>query len=175
MLFHPFENRPRHSKWDETRSLSTLYELPKKRLMFSDQYNVARIVIDCEEFLKLCGEQRTHDKECTVYGDIDDAQETLILDTIRNKISETDEIRVDEMLKDLNVTETPYTMDKVVHHCINAGKVSLYDIKNNKYVQEYIIHDSGYLGGPLFGGGSIEYRLPDDKDGRLFFGYRWAT
>lgn len=166
MLSHPFSDRPSGSQLDETRTMRNQSELPKKRLIFSDHYNFARIVIDWEEFVNLYYEQLT----------TDNTEETLILNTLRTQITETDEIEVDKLLKDLNIT-SDFLMGDAMLHFLNTGRVSLYDIKNNKYVQKYMVHDSGFLGGPLFGGDSIEYRLPGagGKDDILFFTYGWRT
>lgn len=155
-------------EWHKIRTIKTGQNIPPKRIVYVQIPDSAKIILDAQDFVNLpLKEPKFYEHLGWNIGIYE--QYCLFLERIKKELLERDEINLDEIDRELMALDC-YDISTIF---LEKGMAAVVDIeKANMVVDHITVEDSGFIKGPLFGGGKIEYKLPS---GKVFLGREWVS
>jgi len=159
------EWKKQRREWDKQKEIKISLDLPPKRVAYTTENQVAKVVFDYEDFIK------AYEKEAEWGYQRGDFKYRSLAEKIKKEIIKLDEVDINTLAKESNVPIDHY-FNRVLYPFVKKGKVFLYDRENKSYVDFYIIRDYGVYAAPLMGQGTFEFKLPN---GKIFLEESWRS
>jgi len=166
LIFFYIKMKKKSIPWDKQKRVKISLDLPQKRVLYTTENQVAKIVFNYEDFIK------AYEKEIEwgpyQQGDI---KYQALIEKIKKEITKSDEVDINALAKELNVP-LDFHFNRVLYPFVKKGKIFLYDVENKSYVDFFIIRDYGVYAAPLMAHGSFEFKLPN---GKIFLEESWIS
>lgn len=157
-------------EWNKKTTVKTLQNQPKKQIIYDVPKSSIKIILDVFDFIDLYKTELDRDKKSITNPDLfRQKKDALFIEKLEENLSKNDQIVFNEIGVE-DHSSVNYYFEKILNDLLNKGKVVLLDGTNK--IDHYIIEDSGFTKGPLYGEGKIEYKLPS---GKTFWGYDWIS
>jgi hypothetical protein len=149
-------------RWDETIKVNVNPISQEKRVVFTTPNYTARIVINYDVFLSEYEKKYSRKGTNQIY--------ITFIENVEKSMADTNELDLNMIINDLDLGH--YFIIDFILELSKDGNISLFDIKNNTYVDYFTIQDKGYRSSGLNGEGNIKYILPS---GEIYYEDTWIS
>ena len=149
-------------QWDETIRVNVNPVSQEKRVVFTTPNYAARIVINYDVFISRYEKEYSRSGTNEIY--------ITFIENVEKSMADTNELDLNKIINDLDLGH--YFIIDFILELSKEGNISLFDIKNNTYVDYFTIQDKGYRSSVINGQGNIKYILPS---GEIFYESTWIS